>query len=78
MARLAGTNVLTINTDETDLTGTSAPVAMANVQKTVVKLGTNFSGLTLTTILMAYIWYSTRPRQEIRKSNKMVYMLWQT
>jgi hypothetical protein len=50
MARLAGTNVLTINTDETDLTGTSAPVAMANVQKTVVKLGTNFSGLTLTTI----------------------------
>ena len=50
MARLAGTNVLTINTDETDRTGTSAPVAMANVQKTVVKLGTNFSGLTLTTI----------------------------
>ena len=50
MARLAGTNVLTINMDETDLTGTSAPVAMANVQKTVVKLGTNFSGLTLTTI----------------------------
>ena len=50
MARLAGTNVLTINSDETDLTGTSAPVAMANVQKTVVKLGTNFSGLTLTTI----------------------------
>ena len=50
MARLAGTNVLTINTDETDLTGTSAPVAMANVQKTVVKLGANFSGLTLTTI----------------------------
>ena len=50
MARLAGTNVLTINTDETDLTGTSTPVAMADVQKTVVKLGTNFSGLTLTTI----------------------------
>ena len=50
MARLAGTNVLTINTDETDLTGTATPVAMANVQKTVVKLGTNFSGLTLTTI----------------------------
>ena len=50
MARLAGTNVLTVNTDETDGTAESAFVGATKVQKTVIKLGTNFSGLTQTTL----------------------------
>ena len=52
MARLAGTNVLTVNTDETDGTAgsASASVDATKVQKTVIKLGTNFSGLTQTTL----------------------------
>lgn len=37
MARLAGTNVLTINTDEI-LTTAGALVAVKDVQKTVIKL----------------------------------------
>ncbi|WP_287622538.1 DUF6383 domain-containing protein [Parabacteroides sp.] len=44
MARLAGTNVLTVNT------ATTATGTVGTEQRTVVKLGTNFSGLTLTTI----------------------------
>ncbi|WP_297906636.1 DUF6383 domain-containing protein [uncultured Parabacteroides sp.] len=48
MARLAGTNVLTVNTNETDNSG--ALQGEDNVQKTVIKLGTNFSGLTQTTL----------------------------
>ena len=50
MARLAGTNVLTVNTDETDGTTAGALVAVKDVQKTVIKLGTNFTGLTQTTL----------------------------
>ena len=45
MARLAGTNVLTVNTP-----GTAGSLTEDKIQRTVVKLGTNFSGLTLTTI----------------------------
>ncbi|MDD2953594.1 MAG: DUF6383 domain-containing protein [Parabacteroides sp.] len=48
MARLAGTNVLTVNTEATQAVGQLPPAV--DVQKTVIKLGTNFSGLTLTTI----------------------------
>ena len=48
MARLAGTNVLTVNTDETDNNGSLQ--GKDNVQKTVIKLGTNFTGLTQTTL----------------------------
>mgnify|MGYP000447097496 FL=1 len=50
MARLAGTNVLTVNTDETDGTTAGALVAVKDVQKTVIKLGTNFTSLTQTTL----------------------------
>ena len=45
MARLAGTNVLTINTTET-----AGTLATKDVQRTVIKLGTSFTGLTLTTL----------------------------
>ena len=44
LARLAGTNILTVNTSSTVTNNQETE------QRTVVKLGTNFSGLTLTTI----------------------------